>query len=485
LIEAAAFGVLTGAIFALWPLARTERVRAASLFRTRSAPLTGSPRPVWVALTVGLAALLVTLAAWRAEMWALTFWSAAGVLAAFLVLLAVASALRRVSRWLAARVRRGGVVRLAVGGLGAPGGEVGSVVLSLGLGLSVLAAIGQIDWNLRTAIARDLPEVAPSFFMVDIQPDQIDPFLDTLTARESVSRIDHAPMLRGIITEINGRPAREVAGSHWTLEGDRGVTYSEGMPEGAKIDAGEWWPDDYQGPPLVSFATEEGAELGLSLGDRITVNILGRDIEAVIANFREVDFSEAGIAFIMSMNPGALRGAPHSFIATVYAEAEDEAEILDAVAEAFPNVTAVSVRDAIGRVSELLAGIAAAITWGALATLVTGVVVILGAAAGAVRARTYEAAVLKTLGASRRRILVVFAIRSALMGAAAGLVAIVAGGAAAWAVMTFVMETDFVFEPVSALLIVVGGAMATLLGGLAFVWGPMRARPAGVLRAAD
>ena len=362
---------------------------------------------------------------------------------------------------------------------------MGSVVLSLGLRLSVLAAIGQIDWNLRTAIARDLPEVAPSFFMVDIQPDQIEPFLDTLTARDSVSRIDHAPMLRGIITEINGRPAREVAGPHWTLEGDRGVTYSERMPEGATLDAGEWWPDDYEGPPLVSFATEEGAELGLSLGDRITVNILGRDIEAEIANFREVDFSEAGIAFIMSMNPGALSGAPHSFIATVYAGAEDEAAILDAVAEAFPNVTAVSMRDVIGRVSELLAGIAAAITWGALATLVTGVVVILGAAAGAVRARTYEAAVLKTLGASRRRILGVFAIRSALMGAAAGLVAIVAGGAAAWAVMTFVMETDFVFEPVSALLIVVGGAMATLLGGLAFVWGPMRARPAGVLRAAD
>ena len=133
----------------------------------------------------------------------------------------------------------------------------------------------------------------------------------------------------------------------------------------------------------------------------------------------------------------------------------------------------------------LLAGIAAAITWGALATLVTGVVVILGAAAGAVRARTYEAAILKTLGASRRRILLVFAIRSALMGAAAGLVAIFAGAAAAWAVMTFVMETDFVFEPRSATLIVAGGALATLFGGLAFVWGPMAVRPASVLRAAE
>ena len=103
--------------------------------------------------------------------------------------------------------------------------------MSLGLGLAVLAAVGQVDANLRAAIARDLPEVAPSYFVVDIQNDQIDGFLTRLEVDPDVSRVESAPMLRGIITQINGRPAREVAGDHWVLRGDRGVTYSDRPPD--------------------------------------------------------------------------------------------------------------------------------------------------------------------------------------------------------------------------------------------------------------
>ena len=115
-------------------------------------------------------------------------------------------------------------------------------------------------------------------------------------------------------------------------------------------------------------------------------------------------------------SPGALAGAPHSFIATVYASDNSEAGILRDVSNAFPNVTLIRVKDAIERVSGVLAGIAAAITWGALATLLTGGVVLIGAAAAGSHARTYEAAVLKTLGASRGTILASFALRSAPNG---------------------------------------------------------------------
>jgi putative ABC transport system permease protein len=291
-------------------------------------------------------------------------------------------------------------------------------------------------------------------------------------------------MLRGIITRINGVPAREVAGDHWTLDGDRGVTYAA-TPGNSTVTQGEWWPEDYSGPPLVSFAEEEALELGLDIGDDITVNILGRDITAEITSFRVVDFSNAGINFIMTMNPGALAGAPHSHIATVYAEEEAEAPLLRDLASQYPNITAVRVRDAIARVTEALAGLAAATSYGAAATLVTGFVVLIGAAAAGERARVFEAAVLKTVGAARGRILASFAMRSALLGGAAGLVAIFAGGLAGWGVMTFVMETDFVFEPVSAIAIVSGGALTTLLAGIAFAWRPLATRPARVLRAQD
>jgi putative ABC transport system permease protein len=292
-------------------------------------------------------------------------------------------------------------------------------------------------------------------------------------------------MLRGIITKINGRPAEEVVGEHWVLRGDRGVTYALEQPEGTEITEGQWWDPENQGDPQISFAAEEGEEMGLSLGDNLTVNILGRDITATITSFREVDFSTAGIGFIMSMNPDALAGAPHSFISTVYTEEAAEASILRDMSQTYPNITSIRVKDAIDRFTEILSGIAAAITYGALATLITGGIVLIGAAAAGVHARTYEAAVLKTIGASRKTVLQSFALRSAILGAAAGLVAIFAGGLAGWGVMTFVMETDYRFEPVSALLIVSGGVLATLLAGLAFAWGPLAARPARVLRARE
>lgn len=482
LAEAALYGVLAALIFTLWPLARAEQVRAATLFRDALSSGSAWPARRYVAATAGLLAALVGLAGLFSGSPFLTLWTAGGILGALLLLALAAVGIRWLARRVAPAARGRPAWRWALGAIGGPGEGAGAVVLSLGLGLSVLAAIGQIDGNLRGAIERDLPEVAPSYFFVDIQPDQIDGFRERLGSDPAVSRVDTAPMLRGIITRINDRPAREVAPGHWVIEGDRGVTYSAMPDDRTTVTAGEWWPEDYDGPPQVSFAADEAEEMGLALGDMLTVNILGRDITAEITSFRAVDFSNAGIGFIMSMNPSALQGAPHTFISTVYAEPEAEAEILRDLADAYPNITAISVRDAIDRVSDLLAGIGEAVRWGAAATLLTGFLVIIGAAAAGEGARTYEAALLKTLGATRTRILASFALRAALLGAAAAVVALAAGIGGGWAVSVFVMETSFAVMWGPALGIVAGGVAATLLSGLAFAWRPLAARPARILR---
>jgi putative ABC transport system permease protein len=486
LAEAAFYGVLTALIFTLWPLARTEKVRAAALYRGGEGRQ-GRPRAFYGVALALLVAVLVGGAAVLSGVAQLALWSAAGVAGALAVLMLAALGLRRLARSAArSRAARGRTgLRLALAAIGGPRDEAASVILSLGLGLSVLAAVGQIDANLRAAIARDLPARAPSYFFVDIQPDQIEGFRARLAADPAVANVESAPMLRGIITRINGQDARTVAGDHWVLRGDRGVTYADRPPPDTTVTAGAWWPDGYAGPPQISFAAEEAEEIGLRLGDRMTVNILGRDIEAEVTSFRVVDFSTAGIGFVMAMNPGALAGAPHTHIATVYAEEAAEAAILRDLARAYPNITAVRVRDAIAQVTEALTTLANATAWAAAATLVTGFVVLIGAAAAGERGRVYEAAVLKTLGATRGLMLGSFALRAALTGAAAGIVAIAAGAAAGWAVLTFVMEARYAFEPVSAVGIVAGGVTATLAAGLAFALRPLAARPAQVLRSAE
>ncbi|TMV10141.1 FtsX-like permease family protein [Ruegeria sediminis] len=485
LAEAALYGGLTAFLFTLWPLARTEDVRAATLFRDALSSTGYVPRARYVALAAVAAALLVGSAAWLSGSSWLTLWTTGGIGGALTILALSALLVRFLARAGASLSRGRPPLRWALAAISGPREGAASVVLSLGLGLSVLAAVGQIDGNLRNAISGNLPDIAPSYFFVDIQKDQMPGFSARLEGDPAVSRVDSAPMLRGVITRINGRPAREVAGDHWVLQGDRGVTYSEALPDKTRLTAGSWWPEDYAGPPLISFAAEEAEEMGLKLGDTLTINVLGRDITAEISSFREVDFSTAGMGFVLSMNPAALAGAPHSFIATVYAEEAAEAAILRDLAGSFPNITAIRVRDAIDRVSGVLAGLAAATSYGAGVSLLTGFLVLIGAAAAGETARQYEAAVLKTLGAERRRILFSFALRAALLGAAAGIVALAAGLLGGWAVATYVFETGFTVVWPSALGIIFAGIAVTLAAGLLFAWRPLAVRPARVLRASD
>ncbi|GGL52856.1 ABC transporter permease [Wenxinia marina] len=483
LAEAALYGALAAAIFTLWPLSRTLDIRAAALFRDAPGAKTTWPRWPWALATLVLIAILLGAASLLTGTVRLTLWTAGGIAGA-LALLALAAIVARLLARLGTRAARGRpALRLALGAIGR-GDEAVPVVLSLGLGLAVLAAVGQIDGNLRRAIQGELPERAPSYFFVDIQPDQIDGFRARLDDDPAVSNVDAAPMLRGIISTINGRPASEVT-DHWVVQGDRGLTYSAEPPEGTRSLTGEWWPADYDGPPLISFSAAEAEEIGLQIGDTIGVNVLGREITGTIANFRDVDFQSAGIAFVMSMNPSALQGAPHTWIATVYAEEEAETAILRDLADAYPNITAIRIRDVVDEVARLVGGIASATRWGAAATLLTGFMVLIGAALAGERVRTYESAVLKTLGATRGRILLSFALRAALLGLAAGTVALAAGIAGGWAVSVFVMESDFQVVWPNALAIVAGGVLASLAAGLLFALRPLAARPAGVLRARE
>lgn len=485
LAESALYGFLTAFIFALWPLARAERIRAASLFRGALGTTNHLPALRYILATVLALAALVGSAALFSGSARLTLWTAGGLMGALLVLLVAAFCLG----WLARRgsqITRGRpALRWALAAIGTSRDGAVPAVLALGLGLSVLAAIGQIDGNMRRAIAGNLPDVAPSYFFVDIQRDQMPAFLNRVQNDPAVSKVESAPMLRAVITKINGTPAQEVAGDHWVIRGDRGVTYAAAQPKGTEVTAGTWWADDYTGPPQVSFAAEEAEELGLSLGDTITLNVLGRDIQADVTSFRNVDFSTAGMGFVLTLNESALAGAPHSYIATVYAEPQAEAPILRDLAREMPNITAIRVRDAIDRVSDILRQLAAATSYGAAATLLTGFLVLLGTAAAGEPARRYEAALLKTLGAPRSKILASFALRSVILGTGAGTVALSAGIAGAWAVNIYVFETSYVVIWPNALAVISGGILTTLLAGLVFAWRPLAARPARILRARE
>jgi len=482
LLEAATYGALAAAIFSIWPLAQTEQIRPANLFRG------GTPQSWPAARYIMVLVILLGGALWGAVQFsgsiAMTMWLLGGISLALLFLALMAGLfqliLKRVVRGKSLQGRLS--LRAAVSAIASGTERAGPVVMGIGLGLAVLAAVGQIDGNLRNSMTKSLPDKAPSFFFLDIQSGQLEEFNQRLLDNTEVDRVETAPMLRGLVTQINGKPAAEVGGDHWVLRGDRGISYAAAMPENTSLTAGQWWPDDYSGPAQISFSAEAAEEIGIGLSDSLTLNVLGRDITATITSLRDVDFSNAGMGFVILLNAGALAGAPHSHIATVYAAEAAEIPILDELGQAFPNVTGIQIREAVLMVSGIVSSIASAASIGAIATLITGFLILIGAASASSEQRAYETAILKTLGATRHEILVSFALRSAMVGALAASVALGAGLLGGWAVSNFVFESSFEVIWSNAALIILGGVGATLITGVLFALGPLSQSAAAELR---
>ena len=483
LLLAAIFGLLTTLAFSLWPLAHARAVPAAGLFRDTVAPASGSVgRRTWAAIALtGL--VLAALAVATAPDHRLALYFVAGAAGAMVLFRLAALGIFAMARRMAGPRHPG--LRLAIANLSRPGAPTGGVVMSLGLGLTLLVTIALIEGNLDGQMRRTLPEDAPGFYFIDIQPDQVAEFDRTVKAVPGFQELHRVPMLRGRIMAVNGTAtsALEIPPDvQWVFRGDRGLTWSREPPQGAELTAGAWWPADYDGPPLVSLDDEVGRALGLGPGDGLTINILGRDFEIEIANLRTIDWSTLGINFVMVFSPGLLEAAPQSQIATVKAEPAAEEAIERAVTDRFANVSAIRVKETLQAVADLIADIATALRATAAVAMVSGVLVLAGAIAAGHHRRVYDAVVLKVLGATRRDVGQAFLLEYGILGLVTAAIAGLVGSVAAFFVLTEVMHARFVFLPGAVISTAVIATALTVLMGLLGTWRALSQKAAPLLR---
>lgn len=483
LAQAALTGALVAACFALGPLSRALRIPGGALFRDALMPQTSRPGPKLVAATMALGAALVLLVVLTADdrRFALAFCAAAAVtlllfrVGAF-VLMRVAAVLPHPRRpW----------ARLGLGNLYRPGATTPLMLVSIGLGLSTLAAVALIQGNVQAQLGGQLPRNAPSFFFIDIQPSQLARFRDIVLAEPGVSDVRDVPNLRARLVSIAGVGIDSVnvsPDSRWALQGDRGLTYSPSLPDGSRLTAGSWWPADYKGPPLLSLDAGLARGWGVKLGDVIRLNVLGRNVDLTIANFREVAWRSMGINYTMIASPGLLEGAPHSHIATLRAPEAAQGRLLRLVTDALPNVTGIKVADILAAVSDLFGQIAMGLGATGSLTLVSGLLVLGGAVASGQRRRVAEAVILKTLGASRAQIRAAWLVEFGTLGVVAGLMAAVIGTGSSYAVVHYVMRTDWAFLPGTLALTVIGATVLVLGFGYVGTEAALRAKAAPLLR---
>ncbi|HMN51324.1 MAG TPA: FtsX-like permease family protein [Xanthobacteraceae bacterium] len=487
MLLATAFGILVALAFALWPLGRAHDVPVSALFRDNVEQTSRLPRTRYIAFVVLAVAALAALALLTAESRRIALIYIVAAAAIFLVLRLLAWGLMRI----AARLPRprSTALRLALANTHRPGALTPSVVLSLGLGLALLVTLTLIDTNLRRQLTQALPKSAPSFFFVDVPSNDVERFNAFIKQNGSGGELTEVPMLRGRILSVKGVPADQVkveAEQAWVLQSDRGITFTETLPAGSVLVSGAWWSKDYSGPPLVSFEKRAADGLGLKVGDKVSVNVLGRTIEATIANLRMVEWESLGINFVMLFSPNTFRGAPHTILATLtYPNGGDQRLELDlqrAVANEFPAVTTVRVKEALQAINTVVSDIAVAVRGASAITLIASILVLAGALAAGHHSRVYDAVILKTLGATRARLVLAYAIEYAILGLSTALFATAAGAIAAAFVVENVMNFSFRFDPRAAAIAASTAVLLTIGLGLIGTWRALGQKPAPVLR---
>lgn len=483
LLLAAAFGYLTTFCFSLWPVGRAIRVPPNDLFRDKISPGSAAPSLNVMLMTLISAQALALLAILSASDRLLVVYFVAATFATFAVFYGYSAFIKTLVKKL--RLPRLPELRMAVANLYRPGNISTSIILSLGLGLTVLVAVALVQFNFSRMISEDITPDSPSFFFLDILPDQKEDFTKLVNQEASSRGLTMTPSLRGRITLVNGRKAEDALvdpNEAWVINSDRGITYTDTLPAYSTVVAGEWWKKDYDGPPAVSIATNVARAFGIGVGDALTVNILGLDITATVANVREINWGSFTMNFAVTFAPGVLEKAPATHIATVIVDPDHEESLQNSIARKLPNVTAVRVRDALETAQTFIRAIAQAISISAGVTLLSGTLVLSGGIAAARRRHLYDSIILKVLGATRRRILLTFLFEYAMLGLLTAVIAAGLGTAAAWAIQAYVLNIEWNFEWLPLAGVTLLCLLITLLAGFIGTWRALRQKPAPYLR---
>jgi len=480
---AAVYGFLITFMFVIWPVAKACRVRAAELFRSRVAPATGLPAGKYLTAIAVMAMALVALIFATVSQKHIAQYFLYFSVVSLVVFLLLSETIRMIARRI--RVRNKPSLRMAIANLYRPGNTTTSVMMSMGFGMAVMVMIAMLQANFATVLERDAHETMPAFYFLDVQSDQKDAFLKVVAETPSAQEPRILPVVNGRVIRAKGLPAEQalVRPEHsWVMRGDRRFTYAAEDPGYGEYVAGTWWAEDYRGPPLVSISMDVAQAFDMKTGDTLTIDIFGEEITATVANIRDINWASFTMNFAMTFSPGVMEDFPASFVSTVVVEEQDEAELQNRIARDFPNIISVRLRDILVTAQNMMGLVAQAVRYGALVTILVGLLVLQGGILSGQQQRLYDSVVLKVLGITQQRLGRVFLVEYGVLAFIVMLVAGVLGCVLSYGVFEIIMELNWRFYAgalvkISALCIVL-----TLGIGYGNIRRTLSIRPATFLR---
>jgi putative ABC transport system permease protein len=473
LLKGLALGMLSTLLFTLWPLLTIREVKPARIFRREvasSAPMPSSERTRWwsswrdldrikLVVAIGIGLGLALLSIWQAGAWRVGLLFILAFAGAVLLLGTSAHiALLAVKKWprpeqLALRQAVGNVIR--------PGSQAVSITIAIGIGVMVVTTVSLVERSLLAQVGENRPTDSPTFFFIDIQPDQADGMVSLLRQRSGDPTPQLTPLVRSRLSAVKDEPVKfeptseedeqretsaqkEERRRKWFQTREYVLTFLQDLPKDNKVVQGEWWkPGQALSKPLISIEEDAAKQLGVTVGDTIELDIQGASITGEISNIRSVEWGNLSTNFFMIVSPGALEGAPHTYVATVRVAPSEEVPLQQAVVASFPNVTAINIGDVLDSFARVLDRLSLAIRAVALFCVLSGVLVMAAALAATRYRRLYESVILKALGATRGVIARSFALEYAMLGALGGLLGIALASALSWVVLETVFDLSW------------------------------------------
>ncbi len=478
----ALYGLLIALGAAAVPLVQGAEVPAAALLRGAVEGRTsGGWRALgWVSLAGGGLIALVLLTSAQPV---LSGAFLAGVAMALLLL----AGLGWLIRWAAARLPRPRqpLLRLAIAGLYRPGARTVALVVALGLGLTLFVLLAAVSTSLDANITRTVPARAPALFALDVPRDRVVEFSRTIQQAAPRATVATVPLLRGTVVAY-GRTRvadlEQLPPDAFILRGERGISYAAVLPAGSTLTEGKWWAADYAGPPQVSVEAAQAKALGLALGDSITVSVLGQEVTARVTSFRKVQWDTMGFNFVLLFSPHTFDDFPHNLSATVNMQATGTGAVMRALLPRFPSVSVIEVGGVLKQIQDVVRQLSIAIAAAASVAILAGIAVLIGAITAAREMRTYDAVMLKVLGATRLQVLGVQAIEYVLLSLIVAAVALALGLGAAWYVVVQLFQFEWLPDGAAVVLTLGTAVVLTLLIGLLGSLPILGARPAQALR---
>ena len=359
-------------------------------------------------------------------------------------------------------------------------------VVAFGLGLTVLLLLTIVRTDLLEVWRRTLDESAPNHFLINIQRHEVESVADIFESK-AVAAPNFNPLVRARMTLINGESVKELTypmpDAKWFVNREQNLSWAATLSDSNELLQGEWWPEDYTGPPLVSIEEEIALETGLKIGDRLRFEVAGQELDAEIASVRRINWDSFQPNFFLVLSPGALDDFPATFIASMRIEPEDRLALVDLI-RAHPTISVIDLESILAQVRGIIEKASLAVQAVFFFTLASGIAVLFAAVQSTIDERRFESAMLRALGARKRIVFAGVMAEFAALGAAAGILASAGASILAAVVAVQLFDLPYTFNPMLWVAGLAAGIIVVCASGFFAARSAIDAAPIDVLRGA-